>query len=983
MMESTERRWHATSISSAFKVSALVAVGVLAFLGSARAQGHGGASRDDGGKGPIPEEFRVKREAVYEFGAKPAVTRDGDKVTITFASKGWCDATVAVENERGGIVRHLASGVLGKNAPPPFQKNSLKQTLVWDSKSDLGRYVDDKDALTVRVSLGLNPRFERTHYWSPHKRVSNMAPLLAATPEGVYVFQGLGVDHLMLFDHEGRYVRTIYPFPSDKIGQVKELQQKTYPHDGKTLPLKIGFNQSTMLSSGSSGRPADTGGHYGGIGASAMAVRGKRIALAHLNLNRLSTDGSSGGLPIKGPRTCILLGKGKHAKKIGPTSMAFSPDGKWLYLTGYVWNRDVRTGDCRHGVYRMAYEGNKPPEIFLGQNKSDGGHGRDNAHFTVPTSVDVDTKGRIYVSDFINSRIQVFAAEGKYLKTLPTKMPARVVVDPLSGEILAFSWLVIGPSSRVLREAKLGHIFARHARRWSTLARLGTFDKPVAGKAQNIAAGQGERYYGSKELGGQSYQATVDPWGKTRTAWVVGRRPTADAAEMNWSGGVGVLSQGSTQGIRLLVEKGGAWVVSKSFAKLTQKKVIRVKRSDFSRQRLYFDPAREKLYVGEDAGFCKSFDEVIVIDPRTGRLKKANLPFDAEDMCFDLEGRAYLRTDREIVRFDPKTWREIPWDYGEERRGVHYQGFHAPRRSVNAVGALAIPGRRPVDWHIGGMAISPKGHLAVLCMIKPPVRKKALGGRGLRDVRRKYRPRQYPGRLGNFVVHIWDRHGKLVHEDAIPGFVGSDGLGIDQADDLYAMVAAPRVLDGKPYSNSFTETLMKLRPGRSRFVSSSSRAPIVLGENAKPKRTADLSKAGALWVENAEWVYGGVGYGGQTGSCVCWYSRFTLDYLNRSFVPELERYRVAVLDSAGNLILRIGRYGNVDDGRPLIPVRGPEAPRALGGDEVALMHAAYLGIHTDRRLFIHDAGNGRILSVTLGYHAQETVALKDVPGRKR
>jgi hypothetical protein len=57
----------------------------------------------------------------------------------------------------------------------------------------------------------------------------------------------------------------------------------------------------------------------------------------------------------------------------------------------------------------------------------------------------------------------------------------------------------------------------------------------------------------------------------------------------------------------------------------------------------------------------------------------------------------------------------------------------------------------------------------------------------------------------------------------------------------------------------------------------------------------------------------------------------------------------------------------------------PPNPRSIGADEVALFHGAYVGTETDRRLFIHDASNGRILSVKLGYHAEEKVALKDVP----
>ena len=57
---------------------------------------------------------------------------------------------------------------------------------------------------------------------------------------------------------------------------------------------------------------------------------------------------------------------------------------------------------------------------------------------------------------------------------------------------------------------------------------------------------------------------------------------------------------------------------------------------------------------------------------------------------------------------------------------------------------------------------------------------------------------------------------------------------------------------------------------------------------------------------------------------------------------------------------------------------GPAHPRSIGGDEVGLFYAPYVATHTDRRLFISDLGNHRLLSVKLGYHAEERIALKDV-----
>ena len=105
--------------------------------------------------------------------------------------------------------------------------------------------------------------------------------------------------------------------------------------------------------------------------------------------------------------------------------------------------------------------------------------------------------------------------------------------------------------------------------------------------------------------------------------------------------------------------------------------------------------------------------------------------------------------------------------------------------------------------------------------------------------------------------------------------------------------------------------------------------------------------------------------------------RFDLDLFGRSFAPEVIRGKVAVLDSNGNLILRVGQLGNVDDGKPLVAAGGPPNTRSIGGDETALFWPVNLATHSDRRLFIHDWGNARIVSVKLDYHATEKVSLKE------
>jgi hypothetical protein len=103
-----------------------------------------------------------------------------------------------------------------------------------------------------------------------------------------------------------------------------------------------------------------------------------------------------------------------------------------------------------------------------------------------------------------------------------------------------------------------------------------------------------------------------------------------------------------------------------------------------------------------------------------------------------------------------------------------------------------------------------------------------------------------------------------------------------------------------------------------------------------------------------------------------------VDHFGRSFVGEHFRGQVAVLDTAGNLVMHVGRYGNVDDGVPIVPdpegLRA-EPPRSIGGDEVALAYGQHLASHTDRRLFIFDAVHDCIRSVKLDYHVSERVPL--------
>ena len=80
-------------------------------------------------------------DAQPAFVKKPAATRSGDKATIDFSVDRATDVAVTIEDAKGKIVRHLAGGVLGKNAPEPLRANTLAQSLDWDGKDPVRSFI--------------------------------------------------------------------------------------------------------------------------------------------------------------------------------------------------------------------------------------------------------------------------------------------------------------------------------------------------------------------------------------------------------------------------------------------------------------------------------------------------------------------------------------------------------------------------------------------------------------------------------------------------------------------------------------------------------------------------------------------------------------------------------------------------------------------------------------------------------------------------
>jgi hypothetical protein len=142
-------------------------------------------------------------------------------------------------------------------------------------------------------------------------------------------------------------------------------------------------------------------------------------------------------------------------------------------------------------------------------------------------------------------------------------------------------------------------------------------------------------------------------------------------------------------------------------------------------------------------------------------------------------------------------------------------------------------------------------------------------------------------------------------------------------------------------------------------------------------------------LQGAQWWRYGVAFladmhgGGGTTSCHCTGNDFDVDDFGRTFYPDQGRFRVGVLDTAGNPVVEIGAYGNQDACGPGSYVRDPRGGfyrRRLPADPADLTSpfakpdvafAWIIGVAvSDRNVYVADAVNRRVVKVRLDYDAQ-------------
>ena len=361
------------------------------------------------------QEQLVRSEKAI-FAEEPCIiTREG-KQFIRFKCTAPCDATVSILSPDGTILRHIGSAVIGGNVPPPFQKNSLVQEIEWDGKDDKGQNIPPDSRLMV--ALNVKPVFAGVIDIEPPRIIGRGVVGMGIDNKGtLYVMQGtawqhvVGAPEILAFSSEGEYLRTIVPPPVD-IETGREKIPPSYISYMRRQIFIVHNDQIIMIS-----------------GRGTPAPDGKGTAR---RLIRIHIDGT---LPADYAGPCLPEGL-RWSPEVGPPGLylAMSNDGSTFYLSG-LWS-EKKPKAPTHQVYKAKWD-SPAFEKFLGGEI--GVPGSVEGCFNNPRGLAVDAKGRIYVCDYMNDRIQVFTSEGIFIKKLNVRGPEQIIVHPHTGEIYVLS----------------------------------------------------------------------------------------------------------------------------------------------------------------------------------------------------------------------------------------------------------------------------------------------------------------------------------------------------------------------------------------------------------------------------------------------------------------------------------------------------------------------------------------------------------------
>jgi outer membrane protein assembly factor BamB len=842
------------------------------------------------------------------FAKKPTAVRAGEATKIEFTVDRAADVAVTIEDARGKIVRHLAAGVLGKNAPEPLKSDSFAQSLLWDGKDDFGKAAAGAP-FQVRVQLGMKPVFDRFLLYNPHG--SGPVSSVAVGPKGsLYVFHrdgtvngNMGGHKIKVYDRDGKHQKVLTPFPADipfdrvkALGtfQTKDGDLVPHMHNWETLsfyPENVGVRGRDM--------PEYSSPAVDSKGRVYWLVKGPCLAAVDAD-GGIPYDSFLGPKLLPDIKELRLASEGYHYWSDLP-SLAVSSDDKHVYFAGL----NVGFGDHKKAkplpvVFRVDTALRAKPEAFIGtlpgEPPTPAGK-----RLIAPRSLAV-AKGLIYVADRAAHRVFAFKeTDGAFAGELKVGDPQSIGIDPATGAIYVCAYPSYTQNADLIKFDGLNgkELYRTKLPRTGQSPNAGEHRIAVDASAKPVKIWLPSLYASPNRLhcyedDGEKFIFKGDPRPGLRKdeSSVEGPRDiTVDRVRGE------VYIQGNGNKMYRLDEQTAEVTKVIDLAKVHPGTVLAAQLVPGQDGDLYVFTWTAGLWRLDRDGKPKNWDgldsyKIQISGMMTFQMRYLALkPYAKTDEVYLIANADYLtKNPKDAGRF--LTLNAIGQD-GKTKRTLIWQCLNG-----------AIP------------RIDPKGNIYIADLVKP--------------VDRSY-PEFFDGKLppppkqtgGGDLFWYSYMYGSIVKFPPTGGAIWHDpklpksALGEPPAD----LLSKPKVPFKRHYAYS-------------------------------PHLTGEIQ--GALWTRFGYAPYSSH-MSGNTSHCMCEGSGFDVDPFGRVFYPNLGQFRVEIVDTNNNPITTFGKYGNED----------------AKGDTIPLAWPTYVAV-SDRFAYIADTVNRRVVRVKLGYQAEAT-----------
>lgn len=850
------------------------------------------------------------------FAKKPAASRNGNEVTISFAADKETDVAVFIEDAAGRIVRHLVAGRLGANPPAPLKAGTLEQTVTWDGKADYG-----KDAgagpFKVRVALGLNAEYDKVLVEDPLS-LGGIRSIAAASDGTVYLVMGCGGtgpvwtgEQTVALNRDGSYLRTIQPFPSN-LPKARVAGFDVGEVDGRPVPLVHAVQQRNF---------------YAGLGPrkAGMCVTPQGVVLRLTGASIGALD-AEGGAPFGRYASAPLLKEKYFA--FGRSFICSSSDGQYAFVSNLQIGKKQLAA-----VYRVKLPERPGAEPFFGDPETPGNDAKHASNNT--RGLATDGKGHLLIADYGNNRVAVVnEKDGAFVKAFDVYQPDALAVDPKSGAVYVLSDVSKGGKGKgdvellkfsgwqdgklvsklpVPRDANpdFPWMLALDAGAEPPVVWLGGDGGKVLRIADNGSAFEKPVDVNTGSLDNASFvDVSVDRW----------RKEIYARCGMYWwyrfneeKGSMEKVKPGpypGAAGSQILAGLDGSL-----YSPAYSMNLLRFDRSGKPA------PWPEGNYPETVPGKEKGSTQKVVKPPENGTYVPVSMTF--------LTHTIGVRHDGNIFMLEPA-----------------HPGDRPPKMLREYLPSGKRVSDTPIIWKVSDSCVGPKfdaqGNIYVAEQVRPV-------------------DQPYPPEFKDIVGEVTlDKSYLEGLKDEIPSQYGSIVK--------FSPKGGMFHFDGEnPYQGE-----PKLDPSLKTVDAAS-----YTGHRHK-----------ALKVTGAEWIHFGVSHVDRI-ACNCENTRFDVDEFGRVFYPDLQRFRVGVIDTNGNAIVHFGGYGNAESKGPDSPVvdpktgklrpRKPDDPKDLKSPfaEPAIAFSWLIGVGaTDRYAYMGDSLNRRLLRAKLVYAAEETVEVR-------